>query len=382
MLQNVHPFKTRSIHIVRRYGNVGGMERYVWELTHHLAAQGHEVMVICQRQYEDLAQRRYLYDIEVKALGETNRNLPRWLSMLIFSARVRREIDRINTDAWIIHSHERTGDHDISTFHGASIQARKRRLLDWLSPRLYAWAWMEKREVNGTQVRAVVPVSDLSRAQLIEFYPYITHLIEEPVLPAVSSNFSSICRLERGKKIGFIGKEWRRKGLDILVKSVARLRQIDSKIQLVVAGCEPEMVEHLFREWSDGYQLLGWVSPESVFREIDLLVLPSRSEPFGMVAAEANAAGLPVIVSDCCGIAPLIDERRGRVFSLGSPHSLDEACMEELKHNRVVEKLNLEWQWVARRYSEMYRRINKAKICATHKVRFARLTEISDNIIG
>lgn len=36
------------IHIVRRYGPVGGMERYVWELTLNLRALGHEVLVLCE----------------------------------------------------------------------------------------------------------------------------------------------------------------------------------------------------------------------------------------------------------------------------------------------------------------------------------------------
>ena len=44
--------QTSSIHIVRRYGPVGGMERYVWELTHALAKQGQKVKIICERAYD------------------------------------------------------------------------------------------------------------------------------------------------------------------------------------------------------------------------------------------------------------------------------------------------------------------------------------------
>ncbi len=337
------------------------MERYVWELTHHLAAQGHEVMIICERQYDDLVQGQNQHDITVKTVGSTCEKLPRWISMLIFSLKVSRIIASLNINSWIIHSHERAADHDISTFHGSSIYYRKRTVLDCLSPRLHAWTWMEKREVSGEQVQTVVPVSDLSRLQLIEFHPDVESRIESPVCPAVDSNISGFCRNDRGKTIGFMGKEWRRKGLDLLVKSVSRLRRIDSNINLVVAGCEPRKVRHLFRGWSDGYQLLGWVPPENMFHKIDILVLPSRNEPFGMVAAEANAAGLPVIVSDHCGIAPLIKGNNGRVFPLASPQSLDDACMELLNQPNSVKTLNLDWNRVTDSYVALYRQIKRTK---------------------
>jgi glycosyltransferase involved in cell wall biosynthesis len=43
--------------------------------------------------------------------------------------------------------------------------------------------------------------------------------------------------------------------------------------------------------------------PLELYRQADVFVLPSAGESFGMVAAEAAAAGTPVIVSDRCGIA-------------------------------------------------------------------------------
>jgi glycosyltransferase involved in cell wall biosynthesis len=51
----------------------------------------------------------------------------------------------------------------------------------------------------------------------------------------------------------------------------------------------------------------------------DLVVLPSTYESFGNAAAEAVAAGVPVLLSDTCGIAPLINERAG----LAVPPTID-----------------------------------------------------------
>jgi len=47
----------------------------------------------------------------------------------------------------------------------------------------------------------------------------------------------------------------------------------------------------------------------SAYRDADLFVLPSQNENFGITAAEAVACGIPVLVTDRCGIAPLVQGR-------------------------------------------------------------------------
>jgi len=49
------------------------------------------------------------------------------------------------------------------------------------------------------------------------------------------------------------------------------------------------------------------------YRDADIFVLPSQNENFGNTAAEAVAAGTPVVVTDQCGIAPLLDGVAGLV---------------------------------------------------------------------
>ena len=63
-------------------------------------------------------------------------------------------------------------------------------------------------------------------------------------------------------------------------------------------------------------QFAGPVFGESkwaAYRDADVFVLPSRNENFGNTAAEAVAAGTPVIVTEQCGIAPLLADEAGLV---------------------------------------------------------------------
>src|SRR5258707_15868936 len=51
----------------------------------------------------------------------------------------------------------------------------------------------------------------------------------------------------------------------------------------------------------------------AAYRDADVFVLPSQNENFGNTAAEAVAAGTPVIVTEQCGIAPLLADQAGLV---------------------------------------------------------------------
>jgi UDP-glucose:(heptosyl)LPS alpha-1,3-glucosyltransferase len=330
------------------------MERYVWELTHQLAAKGYPVQIICEKQLEPCEAVSDKAALQVIETGTQLQFLPRWITMLLFGCRLHKTISKMETRGWVIHSHERTGNHDISTFHGPSILERKKNTLDWISPRLLVWEWLERREILHPNVHRVVPVSAQSKETLVRLYPGAERKITAPIHPGTHPTYRLLSNNHQGKTIGFMGNEWRRKGLDLLVRAVEKMRQRDGEINLLVAGCPPSQVQHLFAGWSEGYTLAGWTTPEAFFPNIDLLALPSRKEPFGMVAAEANAAGIPVVVSDQCGIAPLIQEGQGKVVKLSHANALQSACEQLLRDRAPVTRLDLQWDTVADAYTTVY----------------------------
>ena len=127
--------------------------------------------------------------------------------------------------------------------------------------------------------------------------------------------------------IHFLGRLIPRKGADILIEALPQIG-ID-QIKLVIAGPEGESGYLGFlRDKARTLRLdqrvlfpgpLYGDAQKEAFVDATVFALPSRYENFGNTAAEAIACGTPVIVSDRCGIAPLVDQRAGLVTAYDAP---------------------------------------------------------------
>ena len=73
------------------------------------------------------------------------------------------------------------------------------------------------------------------------------------------------------------------------------------------------------------YNAVDWQSVPKYFSLSDCLVLPSNSEPWGLVVNEAMICGLGVIVSDSCGCKDDLVQDNGFVFETGNQNSLENA---------------------------------------------------------
>ncbi|ATX82051.1 UDP-glucose:(heptosyl)LPS alpha-1,3-glucosyltransferase [Mariprofundus ferrinatatus] len=346
----------KVLHIVRQYGPVGGMERYVWEVSRAQAELGMEVNVLCEEVHGNGHE-----NINVFQLGKGLRK-PRWLAALLFSRRVTRWIRKHPQKGTIIHSHETTAVHHITTFHGPPF-ARIRQYPWWkrVSLRVYANLWLEQRELCGDQVQKVVPNSALIAKELLAAYPSIKARLTDPVIPGVGKCIERPDRIipPTGGVIGFIGKEWQRKGLDRAIAIVEKLRQSRPECELWVAGPAPDDVAHLFKTWDGGYRLLGLTDSREIMPQLDLLIHPARREPFGMVITEALAANVPAVVSRQCGAASEIGNKQGMVLDESENRSKwVEACNELLNRSEPPPPYQHSWREVALEYANLYRLIN------------------------
>jgi glycosyltransferase involved in cell wall biosynthesis len=117
-------------------------------------------------------------------------------------------------------------------------------------------------------------------------------------------------------RVGFLGRLHPKKNLEVLIDAVASL---PGHVSLHVAGDGPPAYRDMLvsRARSRGVDarvrwlgFVGGAAKREFLESIDVLVMPSAFESFGVAAAEAIAAGVPVIVSSRTGIAALV-ERHG-----------------------------------------------------------------------
>ena len=122
----------------------------------------------------------------------------------------------------------------------------------------------------------------------------------------------------------FVGRYVDVKGIDTLIEAYRMYREkVEEPWALKCAGAGP--LRDLLV--SAGAEDLGFVQPSELpklMRGASAFVLPSRFEPWGVVAHEAGASGLPLILSDACGagVHLLRDLHNGYLFPTGDADAL------------------------------------------------------------
>lgn len=141
---------------------------------------------------------------------------------------------------------------------------------------------------------------------------------------------SSMALSGRGVRFLFTGALTERKAVDILAGAYALVRRKFPGSALRMAG-DGELRE-LFADL-DGVEMCGALEPDKVrlaMEECDVIVLPSRNDPWGVSLVEGALAGMAMIASDATGASELIsgEEPGGIVVKAGSVDSLAAAMSE------------------------------------------------------
>lgn len=343
----------KLLHIVRRYGPVGGMERYVWELSLQLRDMGFPVTVLCQCCYAEKP-----VGIRVIELGDMAMR-PRWIAALRFSYRVSTWLKLHPQTDTIIHSHERVKVHHVTTMHGPPFASvRDKPWWKRASIRVLMQLFLERRELRNASI--IIPNSEIISGLLTHYYPEFAHKLTAPIEPGVNAGPSREARAVPvdGGVIGFVGQEWKRKGLPFAVKIVEELRRTRPHLRFIVIGPDISKVEKLFADWSGGYELMGW-SKETRYAEFDVLLHPALVEPYGMVIAEAMSARVPVVISDACGAKAHVTAEAGEVLSLHAPvQQWVKAVMRQLECSAQPTAFIRGWDVVAQESADIYKKID------------------------
>jgi len=152
-------------------------------------------------------------------------------------------------------------------------------------------------------------------------------------ITAHGSNIVCIARFEKVKNIETL----------IMAASEILKKNPDVKLVLVGGGRQEKKLRALAEELaiSDNVEFQGFrPDVEKILEDAAIFVLPSIYEPFGMVAAEALASGLPVIVSRVGGLREIVREGlNGFSFNPRDWHELSEKMLLLLEDQKLREEM-------------------------------------------
>lgn len=353
----------RILHVTFEYPPVlhGGLGRHVDELTRAQVALGHEVHVLApaddvvdgsrpaapaQERRHDVAVRRVRSATTTRG-GDVVAAVAGVQQAMVQLAAALPDVDVVHAHDWMAAEPGRAiatqrGVRSVLTLHATEHGRRFGRLDEPVHRAVHA----AERQAVATADRVVV----CSRAMRDEAMAHGAAADVVHVVPGgvdvdrwrVSAEAAERAR-HRWAAVGeplvvAAGRlEWE-KGFSTLLRAAAGLLERRPATRFVVAGqgsYEGVLVD-LAREVGVAGRLVrpGRLDPcdlAELFAAADVVVVPSRYEPFGLVALEAQAAGAPVVVTRTGGLADLVDDgRTGRVIEPGDVDRLAEVLDELL----------------------------------------------------
>ena len=138
---------------------------------------------------------------------------------------------------------------------------------------------------------------------------------------------------------GYIGRLHYEKGVDVLCEAFGRINRIMPETRLLIVGDGPEKMrlEERFSLncwWKNVYfpGMQSWENSMSCLSAMDVMVVPSRFEGFGLTAVEAMAASRPVIASRTGGLLDIVQHGGSGLFfeneNIGALASMMQVLME------------------------------------------------------
>lgn len=368
---------------------VGGLGRHVHALARRLAAAGHDVRVLSRqpagtdasthptedeqvdgvrvlRAAEDPAHLEFERDLIAWTLGMNHgmlRAAPRWLGDW--------RPDVVHAHDWLV-AHAAIGLADllevplVVTLHATEAGRHAGWLSSVVSQQVHSVEWWLAQRAD-----ALITCSEAMRTEAAGLFDRepdsisVLHNGIEPRRWRVRQDEVDAVRQRHAPDgaplLLYFGRLEYEKGVHDLIAALPRIRRAHPGTRLVIAGHGTHadfLVEqaraHRVRR---SVELVGHLSDRvlaALVTAVDAVVLPSRYEPFGMVALETAAAGAPLVASTAGGLGEVVrDGVTGLSFAPGDVAGisaavravLDDPAAAQTRARAARARLRTEFDW-------------------------------------
>jgi glycosyltransferase involved in cell wall biosynthesis len=369
---------------------IGGLARHVEGLSKSLAALGHEVHVVTLdfpgTQLDERSGSLFIHRVKVEVPAPT---FHAWV--LLFNHFFEKRLgqlakefgapDVLHIHDWLTVSAGVAGKHLlrvplVMTFHSTE-SSRSSSSQSPESSMVQGLEWW-----GSYEAARVIAVSGWMKSEAVaqfELPPQKVHEIpngvdverfSRPVNVEATRNKWRVVPGER--LITAVGRLTAQKGFDDLIRAYPEIRRAVPGSKLLVMGegyMRGELESLAEAEQVKGSTIFaGFVSDSDLVDAIkssDVVVVPSRFEPFGIIALEAMAGGTPVVVSRVGGLAEIVEDGvDGLEIDPNSPSSLAKAAVRLLTDRELASRLTARarekvkaynWEAAALRTLEVYK---------------------------
>ncbi len=231
---------------------------------------------------------------------------------------------------------------------------------------------IEKRGMEMADM--VITVSDWTKKIVVEKYGINPNKIVT-VHNAVEPIDKSLDEYERSglknKVVTFLGRITYQKGPEYFVEAAHKILQVDPDIHFVMAGTG-DMLNKMVRRVAQlkmgaNFHFTGFLKGNDVdqmFAMTDVFVMPSISEPFGIVPLEAMRLNVPVVISKQSGVSEVV--KHALKVDFWDINGLADAIYGLCKYKAVSDIFrkegkeevdNLKWEYASKKIKAVYNNV-------------------------
>lgn len=334
VLNGISAGNVRVAMVVRHFSTSGGLELYAHKVVEGLLNLGFDVTVICEENQSRLSAEN-LKVVEFSGVkGSKRKQLTQ-----VFEAATRAVAQSGPFD--IVHSqHCPVVGANVATFHNhtvarlSRIGARAEAVLNDFK-RSFIPAYKMRQHHDEELCRHARCLIFPAKIMQKDFYTTFDFLENNNVPYVVANPGADLAKNEAGSPGGhsadpdrteqfhshsnnepfsflFVGRGFRKKGLDVLLAACKILRERKRNFVLNIAGLKLKPIDKIRLDvlgLSGTVNYLGFCRDmNAVYARSEVLILPSRLEPFGMAPIQAMQHGLVPIVSKLAGVAEVLTD--------------------------------------------------------------------------